>query len=347
MIEILTNLPSSVATAAVVVERYRGRWTVEGLFLRRTQVLTCEVNTLGYPPAALFGFVVALAAGNAYAAVTGALRAAHGPEVADQVSDDHLAMEVSGTRSGLEIAVPAEVWSEVGGRTVSRMAAWLVGLARGAKLGRYRTAPRGPKKPRPPRTRFAEAKHGSTARLLKGEQTRCVERDDRARALAAPVGVVNETLPRPLAADRPAEHVEDQGPGHRRPDRPADEAPGVPVRQPGEVPEPAAPPRQVGDVADPGFIDPDRIIAVEQQVRAVPQGVPPLGRPGHERLRLDRPQALRFQDCGHPSRAAHDPPVGQLVGEPSGPVPAAVLQNDGHDGRRAFVAFALPQARLG
>ena len=171
VIEILTNLPSSVATAAVVVERYRGRWTVEGLFLRRTQVLTCEVNTLGYPPAALFGFVVALAAGNAYAAVTGALRAAHGPEVADQVSDGHLALEVSGTRSGLEIAVPAEVWSEVGGRTVSRMAAWLVGLARGAKLGRYRTAPRGPKKPRPPRTRFAEAKHGSTARLPKGEQT--------------------------------------------------------------------------------------------------------------------------------------------------------------------------------
>ena len=105
-----------------------------------------------------------------YAAVTGASRAAHGPEVADQVSDDHLALEVSGTRSGLGIAVPDEVWAEIVGWSVSQMAAWHLGLARGARLGRYRKASRGPKKPRPPRTRFAEAKHVSTARLLKGEQ---------------------------------------------------------------------------------------------------------------------------------------------------------------------------------
>ena len=71
VIEIRTDRPPAVATAAVVAERYRGRWTVEGLFLRLTTVLTCEVNTLGYPPAALFGFVVALAAGNVSAAVTG------------------------------------------------------------------------------------------------------------------------------------------------------------------------------------------------------------------------------------------------------------------------------------
>ena len=170
VIEVLSNLPSAVATAAVVTERYRGRWTVEGLFLRLTQVLKCEVNTLGYPPAALFGFVVALAAGNVYAAVKGALRAAHGSEVVDTVSDYHLALEVAGTRLGLEIAVPAEAWVAIRAWTVSQMATWLLGLARGAKLGRYRKASRGPKKPRTPRTRFPEAKHVSTARLLKGEQ---------------------------------------------------------------------------------------------------------------------------------------------------------------------------------
>jgi hypothetical protein len=170
VIEILTPLPPAVATAAVVAERYRGRWTVEGLFLRRTQVRKCEVNTPGYPPAAWFGFVVALAAGNVSAAVTGAIRAAHGSAVVEGVSDYHLALEVSGTRLGLEIGVPAEVWAEIGGWTVSQMAMWLVGLARGAKLGRHRKASRGPKTPRPPRTRFAEAKHVSTARLLEGEQ---------------------------------------------------------------------------------------------------------------------------------------------------------------------------------
>lgn len=171
VIEILTDLPAEVAAAAVVAELYRGRWSVEGLFWRLTTVLKCEVNTLGYPPAALFGFCVALAAGNVYAGVKGALRAAHGAAAADGVSDYHLALEVSGACPGLWIAVPVETWAGIGAWSVEQMAAWLKGLARGANLGRYRKATRGPKKPRPPRTRFAEARHISTSRLLNGEQT--------------------------------------------------------------------------------------------------------------------------------------------------------------------------------
>lgn len=171
VVEVLTNLPAEVAVAALVAELYRGRWSVEGLFLRLTTVLRCEVNTLGYPPAALFGFCVALAAGNVYAGVKGALRAAHGAEVADGVSDYHLALEVSGVCPGLWVAVPAQTWAVIGAWPVGRMAEWLKGLARGATLGRYQKATRGPKKPRTPRTRFAEEKHVATSRLLKGEQT--------------------------------------------------------------------------------------------------------------------------------------------------------------------------------
>jgi hypothetical protein len=155
----------------MVTEVYRGRWSVEGLFLRLTTVLKCEVNTLGYPPAALFGFCVALAAGNVYAGVKAAVRAAHGAAVTDGVSDYHVALEVSGACPGLGIAIPVETWAEIGGWSVGQMAEWLVGLARGANLGRYRKATRGPKKPNPPRTRFAEAKHIATARLLNSEQT--------------------------------------------------------------------------------------------------------------------------------------------------------------------------------
>jgi len=171
VIEVLTDLPAAVADAAVVAELYRGRWSVEGLFLRLTTVLKCEVNTLGYPPAALFGFCVALASGNVYAVVKAGVRAAHGAETADGVSDYHLALEVSGACPGLWIAIPAEAWVEIGGWSVGRMADWLVGLARGANLGRYRKATRGPKKPNPPRNRFTRAKHISTSRLLNGEQT--------------------------------------------------------------------------------------------------------------------------------------------------------------------------------
>lgn len=171
VIEVLTNLPADVVATSAVAELYRGRWSVEGLFLRLTTVLKCEVNTLGYPPAALFGFCVALASGNVYAGVKGALRAAHGSEVADGVSDYHLALEVSGACPGLWIAIPAEEWAQIGGWSVGQMAEWLVGLARRANLGRYRKAVRGPKKPKPPRTRFPDAKHIATSRLLNGEQT--------------------------------------------------------------------------------------------------------------------------------------------------------------------------------
>ncbi|WP_010049301.1 hypothetical protein [Gemmata obscuriglobus] len=51
------------------------------------------------------------------------------------------------------------------------MAEWHKEPARGANLGRYRKATRGPKKPKPPRTRFPGAKHVATSRLLGTEQT--------------------------------------------------------------------------------------------------------------------------------------------------------------------------------
>ena len=70
---------------------------------------------------------------------------------------------------GLEIALPLEFWSVIGDWSATQMATWLVGLARRAKWVKYRKARRGPKKARTPRTRFPDAKHISTARLLKGE----------------------------------------------------------------------------------------------------------------------------------------------------------------------------------
>ena len=109
--------------------------------------------------------------GQAIAGASIIIAETEGSAVADGVSDYHLALEVSGACPGLWIAVPAETWAEIGGWSVGRMAEWLKGLARGANLGRYRKATRGPKKPNPPRTRFPEAKHIATSRLLNGEQT--------------------------------------------------------------------------------------------------------------------------------------------------------------------------------
>ncbi len=170
VIELLTNLPAEV-TCVSVAKLYRSRWTVEALFGRLTTVLKCEVNTLGYPPAALFGFCVALASSNVYAGVKGALRSAHGVAVTEGVSDYHLALEVSSVSRGLAMAVSEQTWSEIGGWSVERMSQWLVSLAERTKLSRYPKAKRGPKKPKTRRTRFADKTHIATSRLLNDEQT--------------------------------------------------------------------------------------------------------------------------------------------------------------------------------
>ena len=167
-IRILTNLPRSVL-AKRVAQLYRERWTIEGLFLTLTTVLNCEMNTLPYPRAALFGFCVALAAGNMLATVKGALGAVHGAEkIAAEVSNYHLATEMRGKYQGMMVALPPEEWAGLRGMSEEEFADWLLGLARRVNLRRFPKSKRGPKKPKPRRTRFAGKKHIATARLLDG-----------------------------------------------------------------------------------------------------------------------------------------------------------------------------------
>lgn len=169
-IHVLTNLPSSV-TAATVMGLYRQRWRIEGLFQDLTTLLKCEVNTLGYPKAALFGFCIAVAAGNVFATLRAALRAAHGTEkVEAEVSNYYLTDEIAGLYRGMMIAIPSDHWQPLGRCNVPTFARWLVDLAGRANLKRFRKSPRGPKKPKPRRTRFSRAKHISTAKLLAAEK---------------------------------------------------------------------------------------------------------------------------------------------------------------------------------
>jgi IS4 transposase len=110
-IHILTNLSADQATGSQVAETYGTRWTVEGAFQTLTDVLRCEVETLGYPRAALFSFATAVLAYNTYAVVRAALRATHGSEVIrEKLSDYHLLEDVAATYVGMDIAVPDECW---------------------------------------------------------------------------------------------------------------------------------------------------------------------------------------------------------------------------------------------
>jgi IS4 transposase len=79
-IVLLTNVPSESASACALADLYRNRWLIEGAFQELAEHLSSEINTLGYPRAALFGFCVALVASNVLAVVKAALRSVHGLE---------------------------------------------------------------------------------------------------------------------------------------------------------------------------------------------------------------------------------------------------------------------------
>ncbi len=165
-IHLLTNLPPKVS-AKRVAETYRLRWTIEGAFQTLTDVLRCEVETLGYPRAALFSFAMAVLAWNAYAVVQAALRSTHGEQtIDDELSDEHFLRDVVLPQTGLDIAVDPAAWEHYRTLPSSRFAQTLARLAKRADLTRHPKHKRGPKKPRPKQTSGRKNHHVSTAKLL-------------------------------------------------------------------------------------------------------------------------------------------------------------------------------------
>ena len=166
-IHILTNLPGTKATAATVADLYRQRWTIEGLFFEVSQTLSCEIDTLCYPKAALFAFCLGLLASNAVALLKAALRAEHGEEVvSQQLSAYYLALEIRQTYAGMMVAIPPVHWEQFRELSAAAMAEVLRHIASQVSLQRYRKTPRGPKKPRTKRVPHRKGKHVSTAQVI-------------------------------------------------------------------------------------------------------------------------------------------------------------------------------------
>ena len=166
-IHLLTNLPQSDASAKQAAQLYAKRWTIERAFQDLTVALVCEINTLGYPKAALFGFCLALVAYNAVSLVKASLRAVYGHEkVENEVSWYYLCLHISKVYAGMMIAVPANYWSIFRCMDDKQLATLLKELAAKIDLKRFRKHPRGPKTPQPKKLSGAKTKHVSTARIL-------------------------------------------------------------------------------------------------------------------------------------------------------------------------------------
>lgn len=174
-IHLLTNLPKSV-DAHTVADAYRRRWTIETAFAKLTDELRCELNTLGYPKAALFSFGVAVVMYNALHAVIAAMRVKH-PEVSTSqlrhtgkertFSFYYLADEVSGVWRGMDIAIPADHWhAAFASLTPKQMAKQLLQLASHVNVKHFLTNPYSPKtRSKKPKVK-TRAGHVSTYQIL-------------------------------------------------------------------------------------------------------------------------------------------------------------------------------------
>jgi hypothetical protein len=165
-IVLITNLPDDIK-ASLCCEAYRGRWGIERHFQELTDLLHCEIPTLGYPRAALFAFCMSVLAGNALAVLKGSLRAVHGDQMVTELSTHALVTEVAEVYPGMMIAVPPADWMFLEGCSAAQVAGLLEDLAVRVPIERMLRSRRGPKKPR--RTRESPGSrihHVATKKLL-------------------------------------------------------------------------------------------------------------------------------------------------------------------------------------
>jgi hypothetical protein len=166
-IHILTNLPPEEVSALKVSELYRGRWKIETVFQELTTHLNSEINALGYPKAAIFGFCIAVVTYNVLSVMKAALQNVHGVEIVEkQISGYYIAQEISGTYRGIEIAIPEEEWYPFCTMPTLQVVQLLIELARLMRLSKYKKHPRGPKKKVQKIKCDKKTPHVSTAKIL-------------------------------------------------------------------------------------------------------------------------------------------------------------------------------------
>lgn len=166
-LHVLTNVPPEAAGAVQIADLYADRWTIETGFQHLTDDLRCEIDTLGYPKAALFGFCMACVAYNAVSVVKAAIRAARGKQyVEEELSMYYLTLEVAQVTAGMRIAVPAGDWKVFRTMSAKKFASTLVELARHLDPRKYVKHPRGPKRKQPKKISGRTNHHVSTARIL-------------------------------------------------------------------------------------------------------------------------------------------------------------------------------------
>jgi IS4 transposase len=169
-IHIVTNLPQRIG-AIHIANLYRDRWRIETAFQEVAENLEGEIETLGYPKAALFGFCMALVTYNLLSVVRAAVHAVHGEEAAQRLSTYYVSNEVASAHVGMLVILDGKFWqSKYGHLTPTQMAIELKRLARNMRLDKYLKGQWKPKKKPKRQMNKKHRGHKSTARILENSR---------------------------------------------------------------------------------------------------------------------------------------------------------------------------------
>lgn len=95
----------------MIATAYRQRWTLETAFNELTLSLRCEINTPGYPQAALFAHCLAASLFNVLSVMRASLRNVHGREkVEENLSTYSVTDQVAGVSRGMTEILPPNSW---------------------------------------------------------------------------------------------------------------------------------------------------------------------------------------------------------------------------------------------
>lgn len=168
---IISTLSKSKADARKIAGLYRDRWTIETAFQYLEKHLNSEINTLGYPRAALFGFCIALVAYSVMSVVLASIGSVHGADFVDKnISGYYIANEISGVYLGMMIVIDQSHWRIFQQMTSCALGELLKSLAAKIDLATLRKHSRGLKKPSPKRESYKNKPHVSTAKILAGRK---------------------------------------------------------------------------------------------------------------------------------------------------------------------------------
>lgn len=187
VLHLVTNLPEewvdpssgkTVRLDAIKISKaYIQRWRIETAFQKMTVELNCELNTLGYPSAALFAFCVAAMCYNAYSVTHAALRAHFGEKkVEEDFSTYYMGEDISSVWEGMQVAVGRQAWTETFAcLSRAQFAASLLTIAARINPRRYRKAKTKPKpsSERKAKIKRAKSKHTSVYKELKKAKLKC------------------------------------------------------------------------------------------------------------------------------------------------------------------------------